>query len=505
MRSWPIWRRWSKISRLSRNDCATIRWTSGQSRISHRLDRLDPVTKPKDLHFLTVAEAGQRIREGSLTPTELVEALIERSHRLDPTLRSTITLAGESVLAASQAAGDAIRRGQWAGPLHGIPLGIKDCIATAGLRTTANSRVLADWVPDRDAPVVATLRGAGALVLSKLNLNEFAWAIPSEDDLNPPPRNPWSLGHFAMGSSSGSAVAVAAGLCPAALGTDAGGSVRQPAANCGVVGLKPTHGLIDAAGTLGAPTICEVGPIARTVEDCALLLSAMRGEGGGQYAEGLHRSPSKARVGVPRRFMELADTDPQISGAFEEALNALRDLGMEVVDVNVNGLAEAAAADFLVLNAEAFAAHERSLRTRLRDYGRSARLYHTQGAFLSAADYLVALKVGETVRERLDQVLSTVEVLATPVVPFLTAEAARTAMARPHTGGGAVFTAPFNLTGHPALSIPCGMSTDGIPIGLQLVGRSNGESNLLAFAHAYEQATPWHTLHPSLKGTPRAT
>jgi aspartyl-tRNA(Asn)/glutamyl-tRNA(Gln) amidotransferase subunit A len=462
------------------------------------------VNGPEEIHFLTVAEAGQRIREGSLAPTDLVEAMVERVQRLDPTLRSTITLAAESARAAAQAAGDAIRRGEWAGPLHGVPLGIKDCIATAGLRTTANSRVLADWVPEEDAPVVAAVRGAGAIVLSKSNLNEFAWAIPGEDDLHAPPRNPWSLGHFAMGSSSGSAVAVASGLCLAALGTDAGGSVRQPAANCGVVGLKPTHGLIDAAGALGAPTITEVGPIARTVEDCALLLSAMSG-GHKQYGAGLRRPAGKVRVGVPRRHIDQANADPEICAAFDEALRALCDLGMEIVDVEVDGLADAAAADFLVLNAEAFAAHERTLRARMHDYGRSARLYHTQGAFLSAADYIVALRVGETVRERVDESLSAVDILATPVVPVLTAEAARAAKAQPHTGGGAVFTAPFNLTGHPALAVPCGMSAEGIPIGLQLVGRAGGEADLLSIAHVYEQATPWHTMHPSLEAAARAT
>jgi aspartyl-tRNA(Asn)/glutamyl-tRNA(Gln) amidotransferase subunit A len=462
------------------------------------------VTGPESLHFLTVAEAGRRIRDGSLAPTDLVEALVERVQRLDPTLRSTITLAVDSALAAAQAAGDAIRRGEWAGPLHGIPLGIKDCIATAGLRTTANSRVLADWVPDEDAPVVASLRQAGAIVFSKLNLNEFAWAIPAEDDLYAPPRNPWNLDHFAMGSSSGSAVAVASGLCIAALGTDAGGSVRQPAANCGVFGLKPTHGLIDSNGAFGPPTICEIGPIARSVEDCALLLSAMCG-GRKEYAAELQRSSDTARVGVPRRLVDQAEADPQIYAAFEEALRALRDLGMETVDVEVDGLADAAAADFLVLNSEAFAAHEQTLRARMHDYGRSARLYQSQGAFLSAADYTIALRVGEFVRGGVNKTLSIVDVLATPVVPVLTAEAARSAKARPHTGGGAVFTAPFNLTGHPALSVPGGMSSDGIPIGLQLVGRAGGEADLLSIARAYEQATQWHTMHPYLEAAGSAT
>ena len=227
-----------------------------------------------------------------------------------------------------------------------------------------------------------------------------------------------------------------------------------------------------------------------------MLLSAMCG-GREQYVDGLQRSSGTARVGVPRRHINQAQADPQISAAFEEALRALRHLGMEIVEVEVEGLADAAAANFLVLNAEVFAAHERTLRARMHDYGRSARLYHTQGAFLSAADYIAALHVGQIVRERVDQTLSTVDVLATPVVPVLTAEAARTAKAQPHTGGGTVFTAPFNLTGHPALSVPCGMSADRIPIGLQLVGRAGGEADLLGLAQSYEQATPWHMMHPS--------
>jgi aspartyl-tRNA(Asn)/glutamyl-tRNA(Gln) amidotransferase subunit A len=460
------------------------------------------VIRAEEFHLLTVAEAGRRIHDGSLTPTGYLEALIERVRRLDPMLRCTITLAAETALAAAQLAESEISRGAWRGPLHGIPIGIKDCIATAGLRTTANSRLLADWVPAEDAPSVAALRAAGANVFAKLNLNEFAWSIPSEEDLHAPPRNPWSLDHYAMGSSSGSAVAVASGLCPAALGTDAGGSVRQPAANCGVVGLKPTHGLIDASGTLGARTICEVGPITRSVEDAALLLGALVG-GRRSYVESVRRLSGPARVGVPRRHIDLAQPDPQIAAAFAEAIQVLRQLGMEIVEVDIEGLADAAAADFVVLNAEAFAAHEETLRTRMEMYGPSARLYHTQGAFLSAADYISALRVGETVRARVDETLSAVDVLATPVVPFLTAEAARTAKAQPHTGGGAIFTAPFNLTGHPALAAPCGMSAERIPIGLQLVGRTGGEADLLGLAHAYEQATPWHTMHPSLDAVAR--
>jgi aspartyl-tRNA(Asn)/glutamyl-tRNA(Gln) amidotransferase subunit A len=455
------------------------------------------VSRSDEVSFLTLTEAGRRIQSGSLTPTEYVETLIDRIRRLDPMLRCVITAAGEAALAAARDAESEISRGDWRGPLHGIPIGIKDCIATAGLRTTANSRVFGDWVPEEDAPSVAALRQAGAIVLAKLNLNEFAWSIPGEDDLYAPPRNPWSPGHYAMGSSSGSAVAVASGLCPAALGTDAGGSVRQPAANCGVVGLKPTHGLVSSWGASGPPTICEVGPIARSVEDAALMLGELTG-GRESYFETLDQSPGHARVGVPRRHIELAQSDPQISAAFADALHVLRQLGFEMVEVEIEGLADAAAADFVVLNAEAFAAHEMTLRTKKNEYGRSARLYHLQGAFLSAADYIGALRVGDAVRDRVNEALSAVDVLASPVVAVLTAEAARAAKAQPHTGGGAVFTAPFNLTGHPALALPCGMSAEGIPIGLQLVGRAGGEADVLRLAHAYEQATPWHTMHPSL-------
>ena len=412
-------------------------------------------------------------------------------------LRSTITLASESALAAAQVAESELERGAWKGPLHGIPIGIKDCISTAGLRTTANSRLCSDWIPSDDAPAVAALRAAGAIVFAKLNLNEFAWSIPSEDDLYPPPRNPWSPDHFAMGSSSGSAVAVASGLCPAALGTDAGGSVRQPAANCGAVGLKPTHRLIDSSGSLGARTICELGPITRSVEDAALLLGALVG-GNTSYVDSLKRSPGRVRVGVLSRYIDLAQSDPQISAAFSEALRVMSDLGMEVLEVEIEGLAKAAAANFVVLNAEAFAAHEQTLRARMAAYGLSARLYHAQGAFLSAADYIAALSVGEAVRGRVDDSLVAVDALATPVVPVLTAEAARTAKAQPHTGGSAIFTAPFNLTGHPAIAIPGGMSREGIPIGLQLVGRTGGEADLLRLAYAFEQATPWQAMHPPL-------
>jgi aspartyl-tRNA(Asn)/glutamyl-tRNA(Gln) amidotransferase subunit A len=450
-----------------------------------------------DLAYLGVAEAGRRIRDGSLSPPALVEALVERSQRLDPLLRSTITAAGETALREAEAAEKAIRRGQWKGPLHGIPFGVKDCIATAGIRTTANSRLLSAWVPANDAPAVSALRRAGAIVISKLNLNEFAWSIPAESDLSPPPRNPWQPASQAMGSSSGSAVAVAAGLCCFALGTDAGGSIRQPAANCGVAGLKPTHGLVDSSAAFGPPSICEVGPIARSVEDIAIVIDALTGSDA--YTRALELDSSRPRLGVLHAYVDQARPDPEIAAAFGEALHALGDVGARISDVAVEGLAEAAAADFLVLNAEAFAAHEQTLRARRDGYGPSARLYQTQGAFLSAADYIAALQVGKAVAERVDRALQEVDLLVIPVTPVVTAEAARDAGARPHSGGVAIFTAPFNLTGHPALAIPCGLSDGGVPIGLQLIGRRGGEASLLQVGCTFAKATPWSTMRPPLE------
>src|SRR5260370_37148609 len=215
-----------------------------------------------------------------------------------------------------------------------------------------------------------------------------------------------------MGSSSGSAVAVASGLCPAALGPGAGGSGRQPAANCGIVGVKPTHGLVDSSGALGPPTICDVGPLTRSVEDASVVLDALTG---GSYTQTLRGSVGHARVGVPRSHVELAHPDPEISSAFTDALDVIRQLGMEIVEVDIAGLADAAAANFIVLNAEAFASHEEALRTRMGDVGRSAPVYHLQGAFLSAADYIVALKVGAAAGGPLYEKRSTPRLIAPPV------------------------------------------------------------------------------------------
>ena len=359
------------------------------------------------------------------------------------------------------------------------------------MRTTANSRLHEDWVPAHGAAAIARLEASGGIVLGKTNLNEFGWALPSSDDLCPPPPNPWNPSTLAIGSSSGSGVAVAAGLAPAALGTDGGGSARLPAGQMGLVALKPTRGRVSHAGA-GRSTISEISPMCRTVADTALVLAALSGT----EVDRVDVDVRGWRVGVLRRFVESAAVEPEVSAAFDAGLNALVDLGIDLVDVDVPGLADARMANFVVLNADAHAEHAASLSRHPERYGKSARTYHWMGAFLSAADYLSAREIGRRVQQLLEQRFSTVRALITPVSPFVTAEAAR----RPevHRAGlGAAFTSPFNLTGHPALAVPAGISaTTSLPIGLQLIGALGADATLLQIGHAYEQSRGAARLSP---------
>lgn len=454
--------------------------------------------------FSPITTVAELFRRGETTPVKLTRALLERIDQLDPQFHAFITVCAEQALVDAEAAERRLRNGE-GNALTGIPIAVKDLIATKGIRTTANSRLLAEWIPKRDAAVVERLRAAGAVLVGKTNLNEFGWSVPGEDDFCPPPRNPWNPQYAAIGSSSGSGVAVAAGLCLAALGTDGGGSVRLPAGQTGLVGLKATHALVSRTGVLHAGSIGDVGPLARTVADTAVLLGVLAGydpadpdaepHASVDYTQGLGGGVSGLRVGVPRDYIDRVPVETEVRESFETALADLSRLGAMIVDVELSVLEHARAANFVVLNAEHYAAHEATLAQDWSRYGRSARLYLAQGAFVSVADYLHAKTVARLAREAVDHALRAVDLLALPTSPMVTAEAARS----PEThrrGIGASFTSPFNLTGHPALSVPCGLSAVGLPIGLQLAGRRYDEPTLLRAAFAYEQATPWHTLRP---------
>jgi aspartyl-tRNA(Asn)/glutamyl-tRNA(Gln) amidotransferase subunit A len=463
--------------------------------------------------FASIEEVGRLYRRGAVTPVELTRLLLTRIERLDPVLHAYITVAADRALADARAAQERLARGD-DGPLVGIPFALKDSLATQGIRTTANSRVLAHWIPARDAAAVARLRAAGAVVLGKTNLNEFGWSLPREDDLCPPPRNPWNPRYAAIGSSSGSGAAVSAGLAIAALGTDGGGSARLPAGQMGLVGVKATHALISRAGSLHRGSLSNIGPLARTTRDAAIVLNVLAGydpedpdarpRDPADHLAGIGEGIRGVRLGVPESYVDAVPVEAEVRAAFEAAVRDLERLGASIENVQMDILSHARAANFVVLNAEHYALHETALRTHWALHGRSARLYLAQAAFLSAADYLQALELRRLVGSAVDAVLRKVDVLLMPTSPVVTAEAARQPGSH-RKGVNASFTAPFNLTGHPALSVPCGMSTVGLPIGLHLAGRRYDEPLLLRVAHAYERATPWHAQRPALDATgPRA-
>jgi aspartyl-tRNA(Asn)/glutamyl-tRNA(Gln) amidotransferase subunit A len=430
---------------------------------------------------------------GDASATELTREVLERIERLDPLLHAYITVDADGAMRRARDLESQSRRG----PLHGIALGFKDNIATAGLRTTANSRILTDWIPSKDATVVANLRAAGAVVVGKHNLNEFGWSLPAADDLTPAPRNPWDTTSAAIGSSSGSGAAVAAGLCSGALGTDSGGSVRLPAANCSVVGLKPTHGLLPLDGVFGVPTLSDVGVLARSVADVRLLLASAVAERNIPTHHSVGNDGLRlTRMGVLPDSDLPVDTNPEIAEAYRQAIHQLEHAGAHISEVSGIRSETAVAAVRVILNAEAFAGHASSLRRHPELYGTSARIHLSQGAFVSAADYINALRYMGRYAGLIDSIFESVDCLMTPTAPYLTAEEAR----QPDThrrGGGDVFTSPFNLSGNPAVSVPAGFC-GGMPIGVQMVARRGSDYQLLWIAQQFEHATPWHEQHPRL-------
>ena len=457
-------------------------------------------TDPTDL---SIAEAQRLIRRGDLSPLDLVEAYVARIRRLDPQLNAFVTVTEERAVERARALEAEVAAGRWRGPLHGIPIALKDNIDTAGVLTTAASEVFADRVPDEDAEVVTRLETAGAIVLGKLNMHEFAYGATSAFTRTGPVRNPWDVDRIPGGSSGGSGAAVAARLCAGALGTDTGGSVRIPAAHCGIVGLKATYGLASIRGIIPlSVSLDHVGPMCRTVADAALMLQAMAGyDPRGiasieaeipDYASALRRPTSALRLGVPRAFYE--DVDPQVLAAVERALGVLGDLTAGTRDVELPPLPEAR-----TVGVEAYAYHADLLDERRDLYDPSTLERIEGGAEMSAADYAEARYQLTLVRKAIAAVFDDVDILVTPTLVQLPVSIEE-ARASPLEVTGILIrnTAPFNGYGTPAITVPCGFSREGLPIGLQLCGRALGEVDVLALAHAYEQATEWHERTPPL-------
>ena len=455
---------------------------------------------PDDLHRWSLDAVSEAIRTRRIAPIDVTERIIARIQALDSGLHSYVTLAERQARAHALQLTQELDGSSWRGPLHGIPIGIKDSIPVAGMPCTGNSRLLEDWIPRRDAEAVRRLRESGAVIVGKHNLNEFGWSIPSDADLTPPPRNPWFPREPSVGSTSGGAAALAAHLCFAAIGTDGGGSVRLPAGQHLLIGIKPTHARVPRTG-YGGGRVSEIGVLARSAHDAALVLAALlqpvegraRGERADsirQRADGITRALRPLRLGLPRNYLSQVGMEGDVAVAFERAVALCASLGMDVVELPASALRNLAAgvkANFVVIAADHHNAHQRTMAASRERYGASARFYNMPGAFLSAADYLNALRVAEVVRSEVEDVMQTIDMLVMPTSPVTRTSVARNAKTH-RRGGNAAYTSPFNLTGHPAASVPIGRSSEGIPIGLQLVGAYDSDFDILAAAHAITEA-----------------
>jgi aspartyl-tRNA(Asn)/glutamyl-tRNA(Gln) amidotransferase subunit A len=462
----------------------------------------------KDLHWLTAAEIGAAYAARTLSPVELMKALLARIAKFEPKMHAFIHLDGDAALASAQAAEKEIRAGRMRGPLHGVPVGIKDIIDMAGEATTCHSKILLKNIAREDAEVISRLRAAGAIFLGKLSLHEFAIGGPAFDLPFPPARNPWNVDHHPGGSSSGSGTALAAGFVPLALGTDTGGSIRNPVGACGVFGLKPTYGLVSRRGVFPlAFTLDHIGPMTRTVRDAALALDVLAGHDARDpgsaaiarrgYGADLERGARGLRVGFVRHFHEAdMPAHPEVTVALAAAAATMKREGATVTDIKLPPLQDLAGVQRVFMQAESWAVHAHWLRERPGDYAALSRRKLMGGAFLSAGDYVQAQQRRLQLTDAVNDAFRDVDILlcANSLDPACRIddeeEVARTYPRQAR--------APFNLTGHPALAMMCGLSKAGLPIAVQMVGRMHDEVTLLRAAAAYERATEWHNRRPPM-------
>jgi len=454
----------------------------------------------------SIVETSELLRKRELSPVELTKECLAQIEKLNPTLNAFITVTADSALEQARTAEDEIIRGHWRGPLHGIPLALKDLIDTAGVRTTAASAVFKDRIPAEDAEVARRLKNAGAVLLGKNNLHEFAYGGSSMISYYGEVRNPWNPAHIAGGSSGGSAAAVAAGLCYGAIGTDTAGSVREPAALCGVVGLKPTYGRVSARGVIPlSVSLDHVGPITRTVSDAAVMLQAIAGYDAGDlngfempvpdYLAALREDSKSARIGVSRKFF-YEDLDPEVTSAVEQALGVLRTLGCDLRQIELD-----VPTDRTLQAAESYAYHAKFV-------ARSPELYQPEtlrrirkGQEIGSEEVAHRREL-QKIRGEIGRVFEEVDVLVTPTTPVPAPTIAELKqnpdLLRPRELLLLRNTRPGNMWGLPAISVPCGFTSAGLPIGLQIIGPHWREDKVLQLAYTYEQATTWHKQHADL-------
>ena len=460
----------------------------------------------------TIAEAARLIAAKRLSPVELTQACLDRMHRHDATLHAFILPTEDRALADARAAEAAIMRDGPRGPLHGIPIGLKDIVDTAGIRTTCQSRLLADNVPATDAACAARLAAAGTVLMGKLTTHEFADGGPSFDLAWPPARNPWNPDHFTAGSSSGTGAAVASGMILGGIGTETGGSIRGPAALCGIAGIKPTYGLVSRAGVAPAAfSLDHIGPMAWTAEDCAIMLQALAGPDPRDpasadrpipdYTALLGRGLEGVRIGVIRHFHE---TDYPVSDATQsgitDALAVFRELGAAVSDVTLSPLQDWHACGSLISITERAAAYEEWSRTRLGEFGGRVQRRLMLGALVSGVDYVQAVRRRRELRAELQAAMAGLDVVITAgapnEAPKIDAVPIWDLFDKPN------FTMPFNVAGYPAMCACSGFGPAGLPVSLQIVGKPFQEPTVLRVADAFEKATGFRSKRPAMVAEP---
>ena len=451
----------------------------------------------EEIHWQSAEQIAAGLRRKKLSPVDLTRACLARIERLNPKLNAFITVAADQALRDASEAEREIRAGRWRGPLHGVPVALKDLFDTAGMRTTAASAQYAQRVPNEDAEVVRRLKAAGAVLLGKLNMDEFAYNFTSETSHFGASHNPWSLAHSPGGSSGGSAIAVAAGLCYAALGSDTGGSIRLPASFCGVTGFKPTYGRVSTKGVLPlAWSLDHVGPLCRTARDASLIMSALADRSAADPSK--DRPVKTLRIGVPAGPL-FEQLDPQVDSGVKAAIEELRRLCAGRVDIRLPAMPPSeriplfSNAYATVITAEAYAFHKGMLEQHPDLYDPRTRTSIQNGAAVPAASYILARREMDEARAGASAIFATCDVIVSPTSP------------RPPLKLGDApdllylrNTTVWNTLGLPTISIPCGMTKEGLPIGLQLTGPAGKEDRVLAVADAYQKVTSWHASHPRL-------
>jgi aspartyl-tRNA(Asn)/glutamyl-tRNA(Gln) amidotransferase subunit A len=456
------------------------------------------------LHLLDLSEASRAVQKKEVSPVELTQACLARIEKLNPHLNAFITVTGTEALDAARKAEAEIARGEWKGPLHGIPLAVKDLIETAGVKTTAASAVLQDNVPNADAEVIRRLKSAGAILLGKLNLHEFAYGGSGVIGHFGPARNPWNTAHITGGSSSGSAAAVAACLCYGAIGTDTAGSIRLPAACCGITGLKPTYGLVSARGVIPLSwSLDHVGPMARTAVDAALMLQVIAAydpqDIGSQkfppvyYPSAIEESIATLRIGVAHDYWN--EVDGEIKSAVDSAVTALGKItaGAQEVELSTE-------TDRTLVRCEAYAYHQKYLSAKEKGYDPETLRRIGSGADVTAAQYIQAQRELLQQRRQILQMFERIDLILTPTTPLLAPTFTELQAAPDQLRNKEMImlrnTRPFNVYGLPSISVNCGFSKSGLPIGLQIIGAPGSEGSVLGLAHAYQKQTDWHKHKP---------